>query len=588
MASSYTNGTVDEILSRCNIIDVIGSVVSLRKSGANYIGLCPFHNEKTPSFVVSENKQIFTCFGCHKSGNVIKFVMLYYNLSFMEAVEKLADQYGIEFRRGRYNNARNQKYFDVNTAAARFFFRNLRRNSNSGLEYMIKRGMTRETLHDFGIGYADDSWNSLYNHLKSQGFDEKTMMEAGLISKSGSRYYDKFRDRVIFPIQNTMGKVIGFGGRAIGDQMPKYLNSPETPVFSKKNNLYGLNITKDAVSSENRIILVEGYMDVVSLYQSGVKNVAASLGTALTENQARLIKRFTKNVTLSYDSDSAGVAAAVRGSGILHDEGLKVRVLHVTDGKDPDEFVKEHGRLKYIELVDNAMNYGDYIVESISRKYDIDTVEGRVEFLKEVAEFLRTMSPVEAEVYIEKISSKFHLSQGALRNEMNMEKASERKMHPDRRSQEEWKENGGHDSSDMSKIEQNIIRILLTDSTYFAEVQENREVFTSVTGNIIFRAMEDLMEKTGDIEYNRLLEYLQQDEVAALNNIYENVSIGGGIETVFRECMQSYRDEWLAGQEKELITLINIADEQNNSSEVEKLTEELMKIQKAKILRGKI
>ena len=588
MTTYNRNGVVDEILERCNIVDVIGSVVTLKKAGANYTGLCPFHNEKTPSFVVSETKQIFTCFGCHTSGNVIKFVMLYYNLSFPEALEKLAGQYGIEYKRNSYKNQKRDLYYQINTQAARFFFRALRSGPNPGWSYVQKRRLSQKTLHDFGVGYADDKWDSLYIHLKSLGFSEDLMVKAGLISHSKGKYFDKFRNRVIFPIQNTAGKVIGFGGRAIGDQMPKYLNSPETPVFSKKNNLYGLNITKNSVNENDKIILVEGYMDVVSLYQGGVTNVAASLGTALTENQAKLIKRFTRNVALSYDSDSAGVNASIRGSEILYKEGLKVRILHVTDGKDPDEFIKEHGKLAYLKLVDDASLYGDYMINMISSKFDLNSTEGRVDFLREIAKFLKKLSPVEADVYIEKITSKYHISQGALRNEVSgdsgtwhVKQAKEQEQHKG-----EPLNNHGKTQIPITKIEQNMIKILLTDTKYYEEICENRELFKSMIGRNIFYAIEKVYEQYEDIDYNYLVEFLEEDEIRVLNKINENISLGGKIDQIFEDSLKSYKEEWLAEQERELITLIDIADEQNNSREVEKLTEELMKIQKAKILGG--
>ena len=249
MAYSGRNSVIDEIKSRCNIVDVIGSVVSLRKTGSNYVGLCPFHNEKTPSFVVSESKQVYTCYGCHEWGDVITFVEKYYNLSFIEAIEKLAAQCGVSLDDGFGRSEKKDIYYEVNREAARFFYKALRSGDNPGLRYVAKRGLTKETLHEFGIGYADGEWNSLYNHLKSKGYDEKIMLKLGLISTSKGKYYDKFRNRVIFPIQNTAGKVIGFGGRAIGDDMPKYLNSQETPVFSKKNNLYLNSASKPQVQN---------------------------------------------------------------------------------------------------------------------------------------------------------------------------------------------------------------------------------------------------------------------------------------------------------------------------------------------------
>ena len=352
--------TVEELKNQINIVDVVGRVVPLKRAGANYKGVCPFHSEKTPSFVVSEQKQIFTCFGCGASGDVIEFTKRYYNLDFAEAVEKLAKENGIEISIGGKRNSDKEKYYEINKEAARFFYRAFTEEKNPGYSYMKKRGIDDAILKKFGIGYADDSWDSLYRYFKAKGTDEKVLLELGLISEKNGKYYDKFRNRVIFPIINTSGKVIGFGGRAIGEAMPKYLNSPENIIFQKKNNIYALNISKQDVGREGYGILVEGYMDVISLYQHGVRNVGASLGTALTENQARLLKRYTKKVVLSYDADAAGRNAALRGIDILSGEGIKVKVLHVTDGKDPDEFIKKNGKEAFIKLIDGALPMIDY------------------------------------------------------------------------------------------------------------------------------------------------------------------------------------------------------------------------------------
>ncbi|MBO5666783.1 MAG: DNA primase, partial [Firmicutes bacterium] len=339
-----SDSIVDEIKSRCNIVDVIGQHVALKRAGSNYKGLCPFHGEKTPSFVVSEQKQIFTCFGCGASGDVIEFTKRYYNLDFQEAVEKLANQYGIEIRKlGGGDSQKKEAMYELNRKAARFYLDAFRKNPNPALQYMFKRGLDAKTLTQFGIGFADEKWDSLYNYLISEGADVNMLMEMGLVSQSKGKYYDKFRNRVMFPIINTRGKVIGFGGRVLDDGTPKYLNSPESSIFLKKMNLFGLNLTRQDINKKDCAILVEGYMDVISLYQAGVRNVSASLGTALTEQQAAMLKRYTKNVILCYESDSAGRAAALRGMDILRAAGCNVKVMHVTDGKDPDEFVKKNG-----------------------------------------------------------------------------------------------------------------------------------------------------------------------------------------------------------------------------------------------------
>ena len=580
MKTSNRNQIIDEIKSRCNIVDVIGSVVTLKKTGANYQGLCPFHNEKTPSFVVSETKQMFTCFGCHASGDVIEFVKKYYNLSFMEALEKLANQCGIKIEDSFNRGEKKDIYFEVNREAARFFFKALRANDNAGMRYVINRGLTKETLHDFGIGYADESWNSLYNYLKAKGYKEEVMLKLGLISESKGRYYDRFRNRVIFPIQNTAGKVIAFGGRAIGDDMPKYLNSPETPVFSKKNNLYGLNITKNFVNESDCAILVEGYMDVISLFQGGVKNVSASLGTALTENQSKLLKRYTKNIVLSYDADSAGINAAIRGSEILHKEGCKVRILHISDGKDPDDFIKSKGKLAYYKLVDEAMAYGDFRIQNIRNKYDINTTEGRVDFLKEAAKFLKSLSPVEADIYIDKIAKNYHISAGALRTEMGIGQDKETVFKTNVVDELQ------NESIDITRIEQSIIKVILTDSKYFDEAKKNDDIFVSQTGINIFKEIESIYNHDEEIDLDKLIENLEPGEVQAIKYIENNISLGGKADAIFKECIKSHNEERLVNKEKEIIMQLSIADEQNNPEEIKRLTEALMQIQKEKSLGG--
>ncbi|MBQ1422536.1 MAG: DNA primase, partial [Firmicutes bacterium] len=332
MVQRTSGVTAEELKDQLNIVDVISRVVPLKRAGSNYKGICPFHNEKTPSFIVSEQKQIFTCFGCGATGDVIEFTKRYYNLDFVEACEKLGRENGIEveFRKGTENKKRD-RLLSLNRTAARYFCKVFFEAKNPGYTYMRSRGMDDATLTKFGIGYADPEWDSLTNYMKSKGASDDELIELGLSSRSrDGRLFDKFRNRVMFPIINTSGQVIGFGGRKIDEKdEPKYLNSPENLVFRKKNNLYGLNTAKQEVGEGKPAVIVEGYMDVMGLYRYGLKNAVASLGTALTENQAKLIKRYTREVVLCYDADSAGINAALRGIDILSDQELKVRVFHV-------------------------------------------------------------------------------------------------------------------------------------------------------------------------------------------------------------------------------------------------------------------
>lgn len=570
-----TANTVDEIKSRCNIVDVIGQVVPLKRAGSNFKGRCPFHNEKTPSFVVSETKQIFTCFGCGATGDVFAFVQKYYQLDFMQAVEKLAKEYGIEVERSFHKDENKEEAYKINREAAKFFFKAFREKANPGYTYMINRGISHEILNKFGIGYADESWDSLYQHLTGMGFKKEKLLELGLISESKGKYYDKFRNRVMFPIMNTNGKVIGFGGRIIGDGNPKYLNSQESRVFLKKNNLYGLNITRQDIGKENQAILVEGYMDVISLYQSGIRNVSASLGTALTESQAKLLKRYTQNIVLSYDADQAGINAALRGIDILHNENCKVKVLHVTDGKDPDEFVKKNGKLAFKKLIDDALPFADYKFSILRKNIDISKTEGRVEFLKKAAAVLRELSPVEADIYIKKLAQETKISEGAIRLEVNGNN-SENKI-PERKNTE-TSDIGKY--KDISMIEKNIIKLVVQNSNYYKEFITYKDiVFKSETGLKIFNTIAEIFNDGEDIDINKLADQLETSESTLLSDIMENVKVSEE-KQLFKDCIDTIKSKELVRKEKELIMRLSMADEEENFDSIRKLTEELMNIQK--------
>lgn len=572
---SAGSNTVDEIKSRCNIVDVIGRVVPLKKAGSNYKGRCPFHNEKTPSFVVSETKQIFTCFGCGATGDVISFVQQYHQLDFMQAMEKLADEYGITIHKGFHKSEDKDTAYTINREAAKFFYRAFRERANPGYAYMKGRGIEPEILNKFGIGYADEKWDSLFLHLTAMGYPKEKLVELGLISQSKGKYYDKFRSRVMFPIMNTSGKIIGFGGRVLGDGTPKYLNSQESSVFQKKNNLYGLNITRQEIHKEDQAILVEGYMDVISLYQSGVRNVSASLGTALTENQARLLKRYTDNVVLSYDADQAGVNAALRGLDILHREKIKVRVLHVSDGKDPDEFVKKNGKNAFMTLIKQALPYADYRLNLIRKECELDTTEGRVDFLKKAADVLRNLSPVEADIYIKKLAEETKISEGAIRLETignNSEKQSS-----------QWVDRHPKDTdrlpSDITSLEKNLIKLMLHSSGYYPKILPyEKAAFTSPSGQNIYNSIKEIYEKHEELDIPRLMDMLDQEDIRALEGIMENVRLAGKEEQLLADCVNAIKRKELAQKEQELIMRLSMAEEESEET-ITELTQELMEIQ---------
>ena len=577
MSFSFSKEAVEELKNRIDIVDVIGRTVQLKRAGANYKGLCPFHNEKTPSFIVSPQKQIFTCFGgCGASGDVVSFVEKYYNLDFNEAVQKLADEYGIEIKKKEYKDDR-EKYYEINREAARFFYRNMTETVNPGYTYMKNRGIEDRTIKKFGLGYAPDSWDALYNYFKEKKTDEKILVELGLLSQKGDRYYDKFRNRVIFPIINTAGKVIGFGGRALDNQsMPKYLNSPENRIFQKKNNLYGLNSTRQDIGKEGMAIIVEGYMDAISLYQSDVRNVAASLGTALTENQAKLISRYTKNVVLSYDSDEAGRKAALRGIEVLKGENCKVKVLHVTDGKDPDEYVRNNGRAAFLQLIDQAMPYTDYKLEAAKRGLDVNSEEGKLDYMRRISPLLSQLSPVEADIYIRKISRDVGISEGAIKMEIsgnNISAGESRRYRPQH-------ENGSDDSESLSPLEAAIIKCLLTDPALSEEFLEYTGAVENPLAVKVIDIAFEFYGMTGDFNLADICDRLEPSESEALEQAIDKVIITGNEEDVFRQCIHRWKLNSLEKQEKEIIDRLSLADEENNRETVKKLTIKLMEIQK--------
>jgi len=556
---SMRDNAIEEIKNRCDIVDIIGRVVSLKKTGSNYKGLCPFHNEKTPSFVVSEDKQIFTCFGCGATGDVISFAQKYYNLEFMEAVEKLAAECGVTID-NEYDGDSGERelLFKINREAAKYFYMVFRSGDNPGRTYMEKRGISEEILKKFGIGYADDRWDSLFGYLTGLGYPAEKMLKLGLISVSKGKYYDKYRNRVMFPIINTSGKVIGFGGRAVGEAMPKYLNSQESSIFMKKNNLYGLNLTRQEISKENCAILVEGYMDVIGLYQGGVRNVSASLGTALTESQARLLKRYTKNVVLSYDADDAGRAAALRGIEILNSQKCRVKVLHVTDGKDPDEFIKKQGKNEFLKLVEGALPYADYRIASAARKYDTDTVEGRLDFIKEAVAVLRSLSPVEADMYIKILASDYDISEGAIRSEMAIgaeEKGFERRYE---NSEEKV-------IMPLTAIEKNLLKILMTESRYFEKRADFEGYITNPLCINILSAMEKMYKRDREFDNGDLMAELDEDSAEALRDIEENILPVGDGARAYADCIAGMKIDYLQKKEKLLTDKIAMAEGMDES-----------------------
>ncbi|MBU3114672.1 DNA primase [Clostridium lacusfryxellense] len=426
---------IRKIKEQNDIVDVISERVKLKKTGRNYTGLCPFHNEKSPSFTVSGEKQIYKCFGCGEAGNVISFIMKDSNVSFPEAARILAQRANISIEVDNDENnvqkAMYTKMYKVNVEAARYFYDNLRKDKKAE-EYFVNRGITQATMRKFGLGFSFDKWDGLLLYLKKKGYSELDLYNIGLITKSpkGS-YYDRFRNRIMFPVFDYKGSVIGFGGRVLDDSKPKYLNSPETPLFHKGLNLYGLNFVLKNNKSRT-IIIVEGYMDCISLHQYGFANVVASLGTALTINQAKLLKRHVDTVIISFDADFAGQAATLKGLEILKNEGFDLRVLIVPMGKDPDEYIKKSGKQAFQKLVDDALPLIDYRIKRASDGINFSNSEMIIQYVKRVTEIIMELDPVEKDVYIKKASEETGIKEQAiydlLSEEINKNSQKTKKM----------------------------------------------------------------------------------------------------------------------------------------------------------------
>ena len=425
----YSEELIEEIRSSNDIVDVISQYVILKRSGRNFFGLCPFHKEKSPSFSVSPDKQIFHCFGCGVGGNVIHFVSKIENLDFRETLELLANRANITLPtldnsyQDSYQDSKKailkSKVYEINEITAKFYHENLYKpTSKPAQEYIKKRRLDNRTLKSFLIGYSGN-FDELYNLLKQKGFTEEQILASSLVNKTDNgKFIDRFRKRLMIPIQDTSGKFIAFGGRVLDDSKPKYINSPENIVYSKGRNLFGLNIAKKG--DTKKLIIVEGYMDAISLYQRGITNVVASLGTALTEQQGRLLRKNSEQVIIGYDADGAGQAATLRGLEILQNMGCDIRVLQIYGAKDPDEFVIKYGPERFQKCVDSAISLVEFKVKILKQNLNIENVNDKIKFLNEIAKILSKVdNNMEKEIYVDKISKEYGISKEAIYGEVN-------------------------------------------------------------------------------------------------------------------------------------------------------------------------
>lgn len=417
---SYPQHVIEEIREINDIVDIISQYVNLNKRGASYIGLCPFHNENTPSFSVSQSKQIYRCFGCGVGGNAYSFVMAIEGCDFLSAVEHLATKanYILPKKNNYIQSQNNEKdiLYTINTEAAKFFYENLK-DSQKAINYIKNRGLSPKIAKKFGLGYSLNGWDNLLKHLSSKGYSLLHIEKAGLITQSNSKHYDRFRDRLMFPIFDVRGKIIAFGGRSFANEMPKYINSPETLLYNKSETFYALNFAKKHIEKE--IIVVEGYMDAIALYQAGFYNVIASLGTSFTAYHSKLITRFAKSVAFIFDSDNAGKAAAIRAINTLKNSGLIIKIVTLQGAKDPDEYIKKFSVKDLAQEIHNAKNYIDFQIDNLLNTYDMQNTQSKIEFTKQACEVIvHLKDSIEQDVYINKISHIANVSYSSIKSQL--------------------------------------------------------------------------------------------------------------------------------------------------------------------------
>lgn len=474
----YSDEIIEEVRSKNDIVDVISSYVKLQKKGSSYFGLCPFHNEKSPSFSVSRGKQMYYCFGCGAGGNVFTFLMEYENYSFQEALKYLADRAGVELPEMEYSKEAKERadqkaiLLEINKLAAQYYYVQLKQPQGAAaLKYLKNRQLSDETIKAFGLGYSNKYSNDLYQYLKKKGYKDEMLSKAGLISvdeKQGA--FDKFWNRVMFPIMDVNNRVIGFGGRVMGDAKPKYLNSPETMIFDKSRNLYGLNRAR--TSRKPYFLLCEGYMDVISLHQAGFTNAVASLGTSLTPGHASLIKRYVNEVYLTYDSDEAGTKAALRAVPILKEVGITARIIRMEPYKDPDEFIKNLGAEAFEERISKARNGFMFSLEVLQKNYDMNSPEGKTDFLREAAKKLTEFDEeIERNNYIEAVAKAYRVSYEDLRKlvakmavQTGLAKPAQRAKTTKNRDKE--KEDG------MKKSQKILLTWMIEDEQIFSQIRK--------------------------------------------------------------------------------------------------------------------
>ena len=587
------DNVLDEIRDRADIVDLIGEYMDLKRSGSNYMGLCPFHSEKTPSFSVSPSKSIFKCFGCGVGGDVITFVMKRENLSFPEAVEFLADKYNVrlEVYKDENKEAREKRnrLYEINREAGLHFLKNYQASQKAQL-YLKNRMLSDKTIRSYGIGYSKDSWTDLYDHLTKMGYREEELLELNLISKSkNGNYIDRFRDRVMFPIINRNNRIIGFGARAFGDAKPKYLNSRETPIFHKGSNVFNINIISRE-STRERTILVEGYMDVISLYNSGINYSVASLGTSLTIDQANIIKRMAKDIYICYDSDNAGINATSRAIDIFLQASVKPKIIELEGGLDPDDFIKKYGLEAFEKKIKSAISYIEFKIKKLKENFNLEDSEGLSNFTIESAKILSSIkNPIERDIFVKDFSTNYNISYTAIENYINY--LNRNKLKEAKREKVKVKKNINVVKSNKTRAQEELLAYSLLDNDIYKYIKNKIEVFyfTNAMTRAVFEEIPRLFEE--EMEIRDFLSILESNKLVTkefVENIMSLISdihvddkiVDELIKTIERNYIQDRKHkileniEKLQGEENKNLLLESLKELQEINLKLNELKEE--------------
>lgn len=576
---------VEQIRASSDIVEIVSDYVRLKKQGRNYVGLCPFHNEKTPSFMVSQEKQIYRCFGCGEGGNIFSFLMKRGNLSFPEAVAVLAERSGISIPEedDPERDARAKKTeqaYKLNELVKDFYQYVLKNHdiARGARSYLEQRGVTPETADKFQIGFAPPSWDSQINFLKKKGYSVEILEQMGFIlakTKGAPGYYDRFRNRIMFPVWNIQGKVVGFGGRVLDDSLPKYLNSPETPLFNKGHLLYGINKALESIRRLDQVIIVEGYMDVISCHQAGIENVVASLGTAFTPEQGKLLLRYTRQVVFAYDADTAGVNAAMRGWQVLDDIGCRVRVVSIPEGKDPDDYIRNHGPEQFLLLVnERALSLSDYKTDRALEKYDIYTLEGKFKIASEVIPSIINLSnEIEKDEAIMKLAKRLHLSPDAIRAEVEKNGRKSRNSWGKRDKITGLRDNKTNfaqpaksqkeEKDARSKAEETLLIMILEDKSVFSKIKGEVGVHFSSNQEYlnIINLLAEMIENGLDYQPAALFDRMPDEASAGvLSELMAKETPADNKVKIIQDCLKTIREDEIRKKREDLLRQMEEAD----------------------------